>query len=93
MKRYILSGGLIVLAFGSILGLLLFSVAFSAHDSDAYGVIAEKIFNFFATILLIAPLSGQGFSFGESLLISAVYLFLIGALIGWVYGKNKLPIK
>ena len=55
--------------------------------------VAEKIFNFFATILLIAPLSDAGFSFGESLLISAVYVFLVGALIGWLYGKYKNKIK
>ena len=89
-KRYWLRGGKIAVIVCAILYLCLFVVGFSAHDlSDAYGSSVENIFSFIANIILIAPLSAEGFSTMESILISGVCSFLVGAFLGLLYGKVK----
>ena len=80
-----------MLIIGIALHLILFSVAIGVHDiGDTYGVFLDRIFSFVANILLIGLLSHEGFSYSESLAISFLYLFCIGALIGWFYGKWKI---
>jgi hypothetical protein len=94
MKKYWLRGGISGLIFGLILYVGLFLVAATGvHDiSDTYGIIAEKIFNLFAHISLIIPLDRAGFSPGETFIISGIYTFVLGAIIGFIYGKIK-PIS
>lgn len=89
-KRYWLRGGLIALVFGSIVSLGLSFFSFSTHDiSDVYGSLTETVFNFFANILMISPLRREGFSVLQTIVIMAVYLFLLGSFIGYFYGKFK----
>ena len=90
MKKYWLRWGLIALSINIFLSFLGVVIGFYAHDiSDAYGSFAEKIFDFFATILLYTPLGGEGFQFPELFLISFGSWFLVGVLLGFVYGKFR----
>lgn len=82
------------MAIGIVFHVILFSVAIGVHDiSDAYSSFVDGIFSFFADILLLEPLSSQGFSYGESLVISAIFIFSVGVFAGWIYGKRKLVSK
>lgn len=74
----------LVISFG------LFIVGWSTHDiSDVYGHFAENTFNFLGKIIITIPLGKEGFSGGESLMISIIYSFLVGGIIGWSFGKIK----
>ncbi len=93
-SQYWLWGGISGLVIGAVLSGILFVIAFAVHDiSDAFGPLAENIFDFFAYALLITPLSNEGFSFNISLVISAAWVFLIGAVLGWIYGKLYNRVK
>lgn len=89
-KRHWLKGGITALGINIFLSLAGVIISFSTHDiSDAYGIIAEKVFNFFAAILLYLPLGKEGFQFPELFIISLGFWFLIGASFGCIYGKIK----
>ena len=89
-KRYWLIGAISGLTIGAVILLVLGIVGLTAHNiSDQYGLVAENVFNFFSNITLITFLSKEGFLFPESIIICLVYYFLIGAIIGSVYGKTK----
>lgn len=89
-RRYWLIGGVGGVIVALIMLLILYSVAVGVHDiGDAYGPLAESIFGFIGTVLLITPLSNAGFSLGVSVFIMIPYAFLLGALVGLLYGKIK----
>ncbi len=89
-KRYWLRGGIAGLVFNAIFTLPGIIIGIFAHDvSDAFGTVAEKIFNFFGTILLYIPLGKEGFQFPLLFVISFGFTSIVGAVIGWIYGKIK----
>ena len=93
-KRYWLRGGVIGVIVYFILSYGLWVVGMSAHDiSDAYGATTEAVFNFIGNVLLYIPLSKEGFSSSEILIISLIYSFFIGGAIGWFYEKIKNKIS
>jgi hypothetical protein len=90
LNKYWVRGSLITLTLGilAIAFLLVFSLP--VHDvGDAYGKNIGTIFSFISLITLIKPLSDQGFSFVESMIIIIPYFTIIGSILGGLYGKLK----
>jgi hypothetical protein len=89
-QRPWLRDGIIAIIIGLLALFILVIFAISSHNiGDGFGQTADSIAKAIGNLLLITPLSNQGFSFLESSIIIIPYLFLLGIGVGWAYRKVK----
>lgn len=91
-KKYWVVGGIVTSVFNFIF-LIIGSTFGLVHDfSDSYGELAGNIFEFFRNIFLYSFLNNEGFQLVESIIISMIFTFILGSLVGFIFQKLNRKI-